>query len=146
MKNSLITGGAGFLGINLIRYLLEENWSVTSLDIADFNFRDVENLITILKGDIRDKDFVSQAMENIDIVIHTAAALPLMSKKDIFSTEVDGTRIVLEAAFQKKAERIIHTSSTAVYGIPDHHPIFENDKMYGVGPYGQAKILAEQAC
>lgn len=146
MKKCLITGGAGFLGINLIRYLLEKKWSVTSLDIADFNFRDVENQITILKGDIRNKVFVSQAMENIDIVIHTAAALPLMSKKDIFSTEVDGTRNVLEAAFQKKVERIIHISSTAVYGIPDHHPIFEDDRMYGVGPYGEAKILAEQAC
>lgn len=119
MKKCLITGGAGFLGINLIRYLLAKNWSVTSLDIADFNFSDVKNQITILKGDVRDKDFVNHALENTDIVVHTAAALPLTPKSDIFSTEVNGTRNILEAAFQNKVEKVIHISSTAVYGIPD---------------------------
>jgi nucleoside-diphosphate-sugar epimerase len=78
-------------------------------------------------------------------VVHTAAALPLYSKKDIFSTEVDGTRNVLAAAKTAGVERVVHISSTAVYGIPDHHPLFEDDKLDGVGPYGKAKILAEEA-
>jgi nucleoside-diphosphate-sugar epimerase len=146
MKKCLITGGAGFLGINLIRYLLEKGWSITSLDIADFVFSDVADNITILKGDIRDREFVNAAMQGIDIVIHTAAALPLMSKDDIYSTEVDGTRIILEAAFKHNIERVVHISSTAVYGIPDHHPLREEDKMHGVGAYGEAKILAEEVC
>jgi nucleoside-diphosphate-sugar epimerase len=146
MKKCLITGGAGFLGINLIRCLLEKDWSITSLDIADFIFDDVAEKITILKGDIRDKAFVNKAMKDIDIVVHTAAALPLMSKKDIYSTEVDGTRNILEAAFEHKVERVIHISSTAVYGIPDHHPLVEGDKVQGVGAYGEAKILAENVC
>jgi nucleoside-diphosphate-sugar epimerase len=146
MKRCLITGGAGFLGINLIRCLLEKDWSITSLDIADFIFDDVAEKITILKGDIRDKAFVNEAMKDIDIVVHTAAALPLMSKSDIYSTEVDGTRNILEAAFQNNVERVIHISSTAVYGIPDHHPLVEGDKVQGVGAYGEAKILAENVC
>lgn len=146
MKRCLVTGGAGFLGINLIRFLLEKDWSVTSLDKADFPFRDVADRITILKGDIRDREFVDRAMKDIDVVVHTAAALPLDKKSDIFSTEIDGTRNVLEAAQRHNVERVIHISSTAVYGIPDHHPIFETDKLQGVGAYGEAKILAENVC
>jgi nucleoside-diphosphate-sugar epimerase len=145
-KNCLVTGGAGFLGINLIRFLLEKEWSVTSLDMAEFKFSEVKDKITVIKGDIRDRAVVKEALKDIEIVVHTAAALPLMSKADIFSTEIDGTRNVLEAAFEQKAERVIHISSTAVYGIPDHHPLVENDKLQGVGHYGEAKILAEEVC
>jgi nucleoside-diphosphate-sugar epimerase len=85
-------------------------------------------------------------MEGINIVIHTAAALPLYSEADIFSTDIDGTRNIMQSAFEHKVERVIHISSTAVYGIPDHHPLFETDKLEGVGPYGQAKIQAEMVC
>ncbi len=145
-KSCLVTGGAGFLGINLIRYLLEKGWDVTSLDKAEFSFTDVKDRVTIRQGDIRDKDFVKRAMEGIDIVVHTAAALPLDTKEDIYSTEIDGTRNILEAAFQDQIERVIHISSTAVYGIPDHHPLVEDDRVDGVGAYGKAKILAEEVC
>src|SRR5205814_7396267 len=82
----------------------------------------------------------------IDVVVHTAAALPHYRKEDIFSTDVDGTRNVVDAAFQHGVDRLIHISSTAVYGIPDHHPLREDDRLEGVGPYGEAKILAEQVC
>jgi len=70
----------------------------------------------------------------------------LYSKDEIFKTDVDGTNNLLEAANKHKDTRFIHISSTAVYGIPDHHPVYENDKLEGVGPYGEAKILAEKAC
>jgi nucleoside-diphosphate-sugar epimerase len=53
---------------------------------------------------------------------------------------------VLDAAKRNKVKRVIQVSSTAVYGIPDHHPLFETDKLDGVGPYGEAKILAEEEC
>ncbi len=145
-KRYLVTGGAGFLGINLIRYLLQRGNEVTSLDFAGFDYEDVKNKIKIIRGDIRDKGIVEKSMRGIDIVIHTAAALPLYKKEDIFSTDIDGTKNLLEAAFQNNVERFIHISSTAVYGIPDHHPLLEDDKLDGVGPYGNAKILAEEAC
>ena len=85
-------------------------------------------------------------MPGHDIVVHTAAALPLYSPEDILSTDVEGTRILLEEALKGGAVRFIHISSTAVYGIPDHHPIYEQDRLDGVGPYGKAKIRAEELC
>jgi len=143
----LITGGAGFLGINLVRYLLNRSFNdITIIDIADFNYPDVKEKIKIVRGDIRDRDVVASIMRKVDFVVHAAAALPLYKKADIFSTDVQGTQILLEEAFKNRIEKFIHISSTAVYGIPDHHPIRENDKLNGVGAYGQAKILAEEAC
>lgn len=141
----LITGGAGFLGINLTRYLLARGYKVVSLDIADFTYPERDQ-ITEIKGDIRDTAAVDRAMQGVNMVVHTAAALPLYSEADIFSTDIDGTRNILESALKHGVERVIQISSTAVYGVPDHHPLFETDKMVGVGPYGKAKIDAEKVC
>ncbi len=143
----LITGGSGFLGINLVRYLLGKGISgITVLDMADFEYPDVRDRVDHVKGDIRDRGLVSRTMPGHDIIVHAAAALPLYSPEDIFSTEVEGTRNLLDEALTSGAERFIYISSTAVYGIPDHHPIYEQDKLDGVGPYGQAKIKAEELC
>jgi nucleoside-diphosphate-sugar epimerase len=73
-------------------------------------------------------------------------ALPLYPEHDILTTGIDGTRLLLEAAEQAGVERFIHISSTAVYGIPDHHPLREDDRLDGVGPYGKAKVEAEAIC
>jgi len=148
MKDSrrfLVTGGSGFLGINLIRYLLSRGCFVRSLDIAPFEYPEKDRINHII-GDIRKKKDVDNAMKGIDIVVHCAAALPLYSEEDIFSTEVQGTEVVLASAKAHKVDRVIYISSTAVYGIPDHHPIYEYDQIIGVGPYGEAKIQAEAAC
>lgn len=142
----LVTGGSGFLGINLIRYLLKENHSIISLDIADFDYSDVKDKIKIFKGDIRNKNLLEKIINEIDVIIHTAAALPLYPKDDIFSTDIEGTKNLLMITKEKSVKRFIHISSTAVYGIPDHHPIYEDDKLDGVGYYGQAKIEAEKIC
>lgn len=115
------------------------------MDISDFNYPE-KNQIEFIKGDIRDLDTVKKAVDTCNIVIHTAAALPLYKKEDIYSTDVDGTKNLLEISFQNKVQRFIHISSTAVYGIPDHHPIYEEDKLDGVGHYGKAKIIAEKVC
>jgi nucleoside-diphosphate-sugar epimerase len=144
-KTVLITGGAGFLGINLVRYLLERGYKVRSLDIAPFDYPERAR-IEVHTGDIRDRAAVERAMEGVDLVVHTAAALPLYKPADIFSTDIDGTRNVIQSAFERKAERFVHISTTAVYGIPDHHPLLETDRMDGVGPYGQAKVQAEEVC
>ncbi len=146
-KKFLITGGSGFLGINLIRYLINKGLkNITSLDVVPFEYNDLKNNIKIITGDIRDKKTLREAIKEIEIVIHCAAALPLYKKEEIYSTDVDGTKNLLEEAFQHNCKRFIHISSTAVYGIPDHHPLFEDDKLDGVGDYGIAKILAEEEC
>jgi nucleoside-diphosphate-sugar epimerase len=144
-QSYLITGGAGFLGINMVRYLLARGHAVTSLDIAPFDYPERDQICEV-RGDIRDRAKVDEAMQGIDIVIHSAAALPLYSAEDIFSTDIDGTRNVIDSAHQHGVQRFIQVSSTAVYGIPDHHPLYEDDKLDGVGPYGKAKIAAEEVC
>jgi len=144
-KTYLITGGAGFLGINMVRYLLARGHRVVSLDLMPFDYPERPQ-ITEITGDIRDRAAVDKAMQGVDIVIHTAAALPLYSAEDIFSTDIDGTRNVIDSAHQHGVERFVHISSTAVYGVPDHHPLYEHDTLIGVGPYGKAKIAAEEVC
>lgn len=145
-KVFLVTGGSGFLGVNLIRHLLSHGQKVISLDILPFDYSDTRDKINIIIGDIRNPETVRAALSAADMVIHTAAALPLYKPEDIFSTEIDGTRILLEESLRKGIERFIHISSTAVYGIPDHHPLVETDQMTGVGPYGEAKVRAEGIC
>jgi len=142
----LITGGSGFLGINLARYLLAKGQTVVTLDVAPFDYRDVRERVQAIHGDIRKVDDVRAAMAGVNCVIHTAAALPLYTPEDIYTTDIDGTRIVLAEAQKAGVDRVIHISSTAVYGIPDHHPLVEDDKLVGVGPYGEAKVAAEAIC
>jgi nucleoside-diphosphate-sugar epimerase len=141
----LITGGAGFLGINLCRFLLPRGPALRSLDIAPFDYPECSAVEAIL-GDIRNPTTVDRAMAGVDIVVHCAAALPLSSRHEIFSTNVEGTRILLQSAVDHRVSRFINISSTAVYGIPKHHPIDENDRLHGVGPYGESKIKAEELC
>lgn len=142
----LITGGSGFLGINLIRHLRANGITdIRSLDLSPFDYPEREQ-VEVFRGDIRDSAIVARAMQGVNWVVHTAAALPLYSKTDIMSTDVDGTRNLLTAARQAGVTRFVHVSSTAVYGIPDHHPLLETDKLHGVGPYGEAKIMAEEEC
>jgi nucleoside-diphosphate-sugar epimerase len=141
----LVTGGAGFLGINLIRHLLARGDEVTSLDREPFDYP--ERLrITEVRGDIRDLATVVRAAAGCDVVVHGAAALPLYTPAEIHAIDVDGTRTVLEAARAAGCSRVVHVSSTAVYGVPDHHPLVESDQMHGVGPYGIAKVEAEHVC
>jgi nucleoside-diphosphate-sugar epimerase len=139
----LVTGGSGFLGINLIRHLLERGDSVTSLDIAPFEYPEADRVRAVL-GDVRDRDDVENAMEGVDWVVYGAAALPLYSRSDIWTTNVHGTRCVLEVAAERDVSPVIHISTTAVYGVPDHHPLIETDPLKGVGPYGKAKLEAEK--
>ncbi|MBI2410232.1 NAD(P)-dependent oxidoreductase [Candidatus Kaiserbacteria bacterium] len=140
-----ITGGAGFLGINMVRHLLARGHKVVSYDLVQFEYPE-KSRMTAITGDIRDFEKLKLTMRECDVVIHAAAALPLYNAEDIHSTDVYGTRNVLEAAFQNGISRVIQISSTAVYGIPDHHPLFENDALDGVGEYGKAKIKAERLC
>jgi nucleoside-diphosphate-sugar epimerase len=144
-KTVLITGGAGFLGINITRYLLARGYAVTTLDREPFDYPERDQIREV-RGDIRDAKVVDEVMKGHDYVVHTAAALPLYTADEIYTIDVVGTRVVMEAARRHGVKVAVHISSTAVYGIPDHHPLCEDDKLDGVGPYGQAKIQAEIVC
>lgn len=141
----LVTGGAGFLGINLVRLLLARGVRVRSLDIAPFDYPERARVEVIL-GDIRNPQAVDSALQGVDAVVHCAAALPLASEHDIVSTDVGGTALLLDTARRLGVPRFIFISSTSVYGIPGPHPILEHEALHGVGPYGQAKIDAEALC
>ncbi len=146
MKKVLITGGSGFLGINLARYLHKKGYQIKILDLAPFNYKDMNNKVEFIQGDVRNKKTVEKAVNGCDYVIHTAAALPLYKPKDIYSTDINGTSNMLKASLKNKIKRFVHISSTAVYGIPNHHPLKEEDKLDGVGPYGKSKVRAEKEC
>jgi nucleoside-diphosphate-sugar epimerase len=113
--------------------------------MAEFDYPE-RSAVTALRGDIRDPRAVEEAVAGAEWVVHTAAALPLYSAHDIYSTDVEGTRLLLEASERAGVKRFVHISSTAVYGVPVRHPIYEDDPLSGVGDYGQAKILAEEVC
>jgi nucleoside-diphosphate-sugar epimerase len=141
----LITGGAGFLGINLCRYLLSRGYAIRTLDIAPFDYPEQAS-VDVVTGDVRNPVTVGRAVQGATFVVHAAAALPLSTPEEIQSTDVQGTAVVLEAALCASVPRVVFTSSTSVYGIPDHHPLYESDPVKGVGPYGEAKIQAERHC
>jgi nucleoside-diphosphate-sugar epimerase len=141
----LVTGGSGFLGINLIRWLLAHGvQAVRSIDLEPFEYPEAHDpRVQTVIGDVRDEAAMEAILKGCKSVIHCAAALPLCSEAEIVSTDVDGARIVAETAHRAGVQRFIYISSTAVYGIPDHHPLVETDRLEGVGPYGRSKIIAE---
>src|ERR671934_1144806 len=142
-----ITGGAGFLGLHLARRLLADGHDVRSLDVAPLDDAELEANVEEIRGDVRNADDVARLCAGADIVVHAAAALPIQaSRASIRSVNVDGTRNVLEAAKSAAIRRVLFISSTAVYGVPDKHPIEEDDPLVGVGWYGESKIDAGALC
>lgn len=141
----LVTGGSGFLGINLIRWLLAHGArDVRSIDLLPFDYPEATDpRVRTVIGDVRDPEAVATILKGCQSVVHCAAALPLCSEEEILSTDIDGARIVAEASVAAGIQRFVYISSTAVYGIPDHHPLVETDRLEGVGPYGRSKIVAE---
>ena len=140
-----ISGGAGFLGLHLARRLLADGHAVRSLDTAPLDDAGLEASVEELRGDIRDTHAVRRLVAGADIVVHAAAALPIQAKREnIFSVNVTGTENVVNAAAGAGVRRVVLISSTAVYGVPKVHPLFEDFPVHGVGWYGESKIAAEQ--
>ncbi|HST26566.1 MAG TPA: NAD-dependent epimerase/dehydratase family protein [Gaiellaceae bacterium] len=142
-----ISGGAGFLGLHLARRLLADGHSVRTLDVVPLDEPELELAVDEQRGDVRDPAAVAKLAEGADVLVHAAAALPIRgSRSEITDVNVGGTATVLAAARESGVRRAIFISSTAVYGVPKVHPIFEGAPLVGVGPYGESKIEAEQVC
>jgi nucleoside-diphosphate-sugar epimerase len=140
-----ISGGAGFLGLHLARRLLADGFTVRTLDIAPLAEPELEGAVEELRGDVRDPAACARLVEGADVLVHAAAALPILgSREAIRSVNVGGTATLLAAAFEADVGRTILISSTAVYGVPEKHPIEEDDPLVGIGHYGDSKIEAEQ--
>jgi nucleoside-diphosphate-sugar epimerase len=142
-----ISGGAGFLGLHLSRRLLADGHQVRTLDVAPLDDAELEGSVEELRGDVRDPDRVRELVAGTDVVVHAAAALPIQaSRAAIRSVNVGGTENILSAARDAGVRRVVLISSTAVYGVPEKHPIEEDDPLVGVGSYGESKIDAEALC
>lgn len=139
-----ITGGAGFLGLHLARRLVADGHAVRTLDVAALEDPALEASVEEIRGDVRDERDVRRAVAGADLVVHAAAALPIQASREaIRSVNVEGTAVVMSEALDAGVERLVLISSTAVYGVPERHPIREGDPLVGVGWYGESKIDAE---
>jgi nucleoside-diphosphate-sugar epimerase len=142
-----ISGGAGFLGLHLARRLLAEGHAVRTVDVAPLDDPQLERDVEELRGDIRDPARAGELAAGADVLVHTAAALPIRGSRDeIRNINVSGTATLLAAAVEAGVRRVLFISTTAVYGVPKTHPITEDAPLHGVGAYGQSKIAAEEVC
>jgi nucleoside-diphosphate-sugar epimerase len=142
-----ISGGAGFLGLHLSRRLLADGHDVRTLDVVPLDDAELERAVDERRGDIRDRESVRKLVDGAEVVVHAAAALPIQaSRESIRSVNVGGTENVLRAGDDAGVRRVVFISSTAVYGVPEKHPIEEDDPLVGVGWYGESKIDAEGLC
>ena len=140
-----ISGGAGFLGLHLARRLLADGHDVRTLDLAPLDDDELERDVEELRGDVRDPSAAARLVDRADVLVHAAAALPIQASRDaIRSANVDGTGVTFAAALEAGVGRAVLVSSTAVYGIPKHHPLREDAPLVGIGPYGESKIEAER--
>jgi nucleoside-diphosphate-sugar epimerase len=142
-----ISGGAGFLGLHLARRLRADGCSVRTLDVAPLDDAGLEAGVEHLVADIRDERAAARLLAGAEVLVHAAAALPIQaSRSAITSVNVGGTATAMAAAREAGVRRVVFVSSTAVYGVPDRHPIHEEDPLVGVGAYGESKIAAEAVC
>lgn len=148
-KTVLITGGTGFLGVHLSRYLLKLKYKVILLDTAPLTADDIKGKVQVANIDIRDKKEINDFFQQIKptYVVHAAAALPIHNNRDyIFSVNVDGTKNILAASLKNKVKKITFISTTAMYGIPEDLPEKETSPINPIGYYGESKAIGEKLC
>lgn len=142
---ALVTGGAGYFGTLLVQRLHERGIAVR---IFDINRPDhVPPGVEVVQGDVRDAAAVMRACDNVDVIHHNVALVPLARDKEGFwSVNEGGTRTVLEAARAAGVRKVVHMSSSAVYGAPDRNPVTEDTTPRPGEEYGKAKLAAEAVC
>jgi nucleoside-diphosphate-sugar epimerase len=142
---SLVTGGNGYFGRLLVDHLAARGDAVRVLDV------DVEGAggpgVEVVQGDIRDEQRVREAVDGVDVVYHNVAQVPLAKDPHLLrSVNVDGTVLLLAASAEAGVSKVVHTSSSAVFGVPDTNPVLPTTVPKPQEAYGQAKLAAEWAC
>ena len=155
-KKILITGASGFIGSNLTELLIDKGFKLKILvhynsfnSLGNLKFIDSEKLkkIEIIRGDINDYNFIEEITKDINIIFHLAAliAIPYSynAPSSYFKTNIIGTNNILEAAKKNKVKKIIHTSTSEVYGDAQYSRINENHPICAQSPYSASKIGAD---
>ena len=149
----LVTGGAGFVGSNLVARLMEIGARVTVLD--DFFTGDLKNLppagprLLVVRGSVVDESTVAPLVAATDYIVHMAARNIIVSTRnprEDFATNIGGTLNVLMAARGSNVRRMVYTSSASVYGNPRSIPINEEDATNMLSPYAVSKYGGENYC
>lgn len=156
-KKILITGADGFIGSHLTETLIRKGCDVRAFVMynsfnswgwLDESPKDLKGNIDVFAGDIRDPHGVKKAMQGCNIVLHLAAliAIPYSyhSPDTYIDTNVKGTLNVVQAAREMEVEKIVHTSTSEVYGTAQFVPITEDHPLQGQSPYSASKIGADQ--
>lgn len=158
-RSVLVTGANGFIGSHLAAALLDagaevramclynEQGSVGWLDELDASRRAA---LDVRLGDVRDAGFVDDSVAGCEIVMHLAALVSIpysyLAPRSFVDTNVGGTLNVLEAARRHGTQRVVHTSTSEVYGSPETTPIREDHPLRGQSPYSASKIAADKLC
>jgi nucleoside-diphosphate-sugar epimerase len=145
-KQWLVTGGTGFFGTHMAWRLIKSGIRPILFDKAPIDDPGLNGKVDYIQGDVRDKAAVDAAVKRSVAVVHAAAALPLESPKDIWDVTVMGSENVYGSALRHGVKKCVHIGTTAVYGIPRVHPLYEDSLLVPLGPYGEAKCEAEQVC
>lgn len=154
MKKVLVTGADGFIGSHLTEMLLEKGYNVRALSqYNSFNSWgwleniNLKNNIDIISGDIRDPHFCKNITKDIDVIYHLAAliAIPFSytSPESYVETNIKGTLNICQAAKENQISRLIHTSTSEVYGTAKYVPIDEKHPLQPQSPYSATKIAAD---
>lgn len=142
---SLVTGGSGYFGSLLVAELRQRGLPVRVLDLVDADDRPSE--VDFVPGDIRSAADVRRALDGVDVVFHNVAQVPLARDKALFeSVNVGGTSTLLAGCEDARVAKVVYTSSSAVFGIPDSNPVFPETPPKPVEAYGRAKYDGELLC
>ncbi len=143
-RSLLITGGSGYFGTVLAEQACRRGDRVRIFDRSEPAETDG---LEWAPGDVRDRDALRAACEGVDVVLHNVAQVPLARDRALFrSVNVVGTANLLVAARDAKVAKVVHTSSSAVYGIPESNPVREDSPRRPLEDYGRAKLEAELCC
>lgn len=146
----LVTGGAGFIGSNIVKLVLKKDHSVDIIDNLHVgkkeNIEDVLDKVNFFKIDIRDKEGLNKIIKNYDGIFHEAALTSVPESfeksKEYFDVNVIGTKNIFEIANKEKI-RVVYASSSSIYGNTTQIPIKENFERNPINPYGKTKLEDE---
>jgi NAD dependent epimerase/dehydratase len=151
---ALITGADGFIGSHLTEILVKEGYQVKALSqYNSFNnwgwleHVDCRNAMEVLSGDVRDPHYCKHITKDIDIIFHLAALIAIpysyVAPDSYVDTNIKGTLNICQAALENGVKRVIHTSTSEVYGTAQYVPIDEKHPLQAQSPYSASKIAAD---